>query len=302
MKFSFALSVFSSHRQCFLSVKYRDRHFYTHEHQGPPFETAKPLGFYTKDKTREISMPPQSWLDWDTCWFTQVITQTYLGPNFYKSPECPLHLLFFALLSHAQSSPFVVKTHITWLPWQTDEALLRKMRAETFTSISTLQFIFTLEFLVFYDLLHLPMNSKLFPEGSGLYQICNKGPPLSSLLLSSDDQSTRTMGSVSQLWQSDPKLFWDKGATYLVLLALCEVKSLSRAQLFETPWTIKSMEFSRPEYRSGWPFPSPGNLPNPGIEPRSPALRVDSLAAEPQGKPKNTGVGSLSLLQKIFLT
>ena len=42
-----------------------------------------------------------------------------------------------------------------------------------------------------------------------------------------------------------------------------------------------------------------GNLPNPGIEPRSPALQVDSLPAEPQEKPKNTGVGSLSLLQQI---
>ena len=62
------------------------------------------------------------------------------------------------------------------------------------------------------------------------------------------------------------------------------------------------MEFSRPEYWSGEPFPSPGNLPNSGIEPRSPALQVDSLPAEPQGKPKNTGVGSLSLLQGIFLT
>ena len=42
------------------------------------------------------------------------------------------------------------------------------------------------------------------------------------------------------------------------------------------------------------PFLSPGNLPNPGIEPRSPALQADSLPAEPQGKPKSTGVGSLS--------
>ena len=49
-------------------------------------------------------------------------------------------------------------------------------------------------------------------------------------------------------------------------------------------------------------FPSPGDLPNPGIEPRSPALQADSLPAEPQGKPKNTGAGSLSLLQRIFLT
>ena len=79
-------------------------------------------------------------------------------------------------------------------------------------------------------------------------------------------------------------------------------KSLSRVQLFATPWTTQSMEFSRPEYWSGEPFPSPGDLPNPGIKPRSPALQADSLPAEPPGKPKNTGVGSLSLLQQLFLT
>ena len=46
------------------------------------------------------------------------------------------------------------------------------------------------------------------------------------------------------------------------------------------------MEFSRPEYWSGQPFPSPEDLPNPGIKPRSPALQADSLPSEPQGKPK----------------
>ena len=51
------------------------------------------------------------------------------------------------------------------------------------------------------------------------------------------------------------------------------------------PWTIQSVEFSRPEYWSGEPFPSPGDLPNPGIEPRSPAWQADSLPAGPQGKP-----------------
>ena len=69
-----------------------------------------------------------------------------------------------------------------------------------------------------------------------------------------------------------------------------------------TPWTIWSMEFSRPDYWSGSPFPSPGDLPNPGIEPTSLALKADSLPAEPQGKPKYTGVGSLSLVQGIFPT
>ena len=60
------------------------------------------------------------------------------------------------------------------------------------------------------------------------------------------------------------------------------------------------MEFSRPEYWSGSQFSSPGDLPIPGIEPRSPSFQVDSSPAEPQGKPKNTGVGGLSLLQGIF--
>ena len=45
------------------------------------------------------------------------------------------------------------------------------------------------------------------------------------------------------------------------------------------------MEFSRSEYWSGWSFPSPGDLLNPGIEPRCPALQADSLPSEPQGKP-----------------
>ena len=44
------------------------------------------------------------------------------------------------------------------------------------------------------------------------------------------------------------------------------------------------MEFSRPQYWSAWTFPSPGDLPNLGIEPKSPALQADSLPAEPQGK------------------
>ena len=60
--------------------------------------------------------------------------------------------------------------------------------------------------------------------------------------------------------------------------------------------------FSRQEYWSGLPYPPPGDLPYTGIEPRSSALQVDSLPSEPPGKPRNIGVGSLSLLQWIFLT
>ena len=62
-----------------------------------------------------------------------------------------------------------------------------------------------------------------------------------------------------------------------------------------TLWTTQFMEFSRPDYWSGLPFLSSGDLPNPGTEPRSPTLQVDSLLAEPQGMPKDTGVGNISL-------
>ena len=62
------------------------------------------------------------------------------------------------------------------------------------------------------------------------------------------------------------------------------------------------MEFSRQVYLSGLPFPSPAYFPNQGMEPMSPKLQADSLPVEPPGKPKNTGVVSLSLLQQIFLT
>ena len=68
-----------------------------------------------------------------------------------------------------------------------------------------------------------------------------------------------------------------------------KVKSLSHVQLFATPWTVAyqvspSMGFSRQEYWSGLLFPSPGDLPNPGIEPWSPAVQADALPSEPPEK------------------
>ena len=70
-----------------------------------------------------------------------------------------------------------------------------------------------------------------------------------------------------------------------------KVKSLSNVRLSGTTWTVPyqappSMGFSRQEYWSGLPFSSPGDLPDPGIEPRSPPLQVDTLLSEPPGKPK----------------
>ena len=67
-----------------------------------------------------------------------------------------------------------------------------------------------------------------------------------------------------------------------------KVKSLSRVRHSATPWTVAhqappSMGFSRQEYWSGLPLPSPGDLPDPGIEPRSPAFQADALNSEPPG-------------------
>ena len=74
------------------------------------------------------------------------------------------------------------------------------------------------------------------------------------------------------------------------------MKSLSRVQLFASLWTVAcqapvSMGFSQQEYWTGVPFPSPGDLSDPGIEPKSPSLQADSLPSEPAGKPKAPGAG-----------
>ena len=76
---------------------------------------------------------------------------------------------------------------------------------------------------------------------------------------------------------------------YWVLKVKVKVKLLSRVRLFATPWSVAyqaspSMGFSRQEYWSRLPFPSPEDLPNLGIEPRSPALEADALTSEPPGK------------------
>ena len=83
----------------------------------------------------------------------------------------------------------------------------------------------------------------------------------------------------------------DRGAWWATVHGVPKVKEklLSRVRLFATPWTVayqapQSMEFSRQEYWSGLSFPSPGDLPNPGIKPGSPSLQADALLSEPPGK------------------
>ena len=87
-----------------------------------------------------------------------------------------------------------------------------------------------------------------------------------------------------------------KVSTRLLLLS-----HFSCVQLCGTPQTAAhqaplSLGFSRQEYWSGLPFPSPGDLPNPGIEPGSPALQADSLLSEPPGKPNNISLNFTFLL------
>ena len=97
----------------------------------------------------------------------------------------------------------------------------------------------------------------------------------------------RALGGQRRIWAGPPRTGWgwrtsrrDGGGG--LVAKLCPTLA--------TPWTVVrqaplSMEFSRQEYWSGLPFPSPGGLPNPGIESGSPALQADSLPTELQGKP-----------------
>ena len=90
-----------------------------------------------------------------------------------------------------------------------------------------------------------------------------------------------------------------------LLIERKKVKSFSCVWVFVTPWTVAyetspSIGFSRQEYWSGLALPSSEDLPDPGIKPGSPALQAVALPSEPPGKPKNTGVGSLSLLPSVF--
>ena len=89
---------------------------------------------------------------------------------------------------------------------------------------------------------------------------------------------------------------------YVSLYLLCQL--LSRVSLFVTSQTVAhqaplSMEFSKQEYRSGLPFPSPRDLPDPEMEPRSPTLQAVSLPSEPPGKPI---CASISIYLSIYLS
>ena len=89
-------------------------------------------------------------------------------------------------------------------------------------------------------------------------------------------------------------------ATKLKMQLGCKSESLSHLWLFVTPWTVApqaplSMEFSRQEYWSGLPFPSPGDLLDPEIEPRFPTFQADSLLTEPPGQSVGRGLNKGSM-------
>ena len=107
----------------------------------------------------------------------------------------------------------------------------------------------------------------------------------------------------------DPQVNRLAGFLAVVSAALWAVRVLRRVRLFATPWTVArqappSMGFSRQEHRSGLPFPPPGDLPDPVIEPASPvspALQEDSLSAEPWGSSwPDSWVGHYSTTKEIF--
>ena len=91
-------------------------------------------------------------------------------------------------------------------------------------------------------------------------------------------------------------------------VGVCSVHMISDAHLRVTPWTVAhqaplSMGFSRQEYWSGLPFPSPGDLPDPGIEPMSltsPSLTGGFFITEPPGNPMNLKVWILILSLNSF--
>ena len=111
-----------------------------------------------------------------------------------------------------------------------------------------------------------------------------------SLPLSRSQRSAvrQTILLLSRGWGKIKRLSsFEHSVCVCVCVCVC-VKSLSHVRLFATPWTVAfqaslSTEFSRQEYWGGWPFPFPGHLPDPGIEPRSSALQADSLLPEPPG-------------------
>ena len=98
------------------------------------------------------------------------------------------------------------------------------------------------------------------------------------------------------------KMSYMNPGAYCTVLSHSVVSSSLQPHELQPARLLCPWGFSRQVYWSGFPCPPAGDLPNPGAEPKSPAVKADSSPSEPWGKPKNTGAGSLFLIPRIFLT
>ena len=147
----------------------------------------------------------------------------------------------------------------------------------------------SISLLSWYHMLLLPFSSNCYPSSFVAH------------LKKKKKKKKRNIGLAKRFIELFPlPTFWPTQCTRTQFLLICwtkivikerkKVKSLSRVQLFVTPWTVAyqtplpSMEFSRQEYWSGLPIPSLGDLPDPQIKPGSPALQADALPSETPGK------------------
>ena len=129
-------------------------------------------------------------------------------------------------------------------------------------------------------------------------------PLLSLLLLGDVTMGWREVSRQAPSPRSPPRLPCTRPVTQFLsndkeseLRECVYVKSLQSYSTLCDPWTVTHqvpLGFSRHEYRNGLLYPPPGDLPNPGIEPKSPSLQADSLLSEPQGKPSNDTVLSVT--------
>ena len=116
------------------------------------------------------------------------------------------------------------------------------------------------------------------------------------------------ISGVEKMILSDSQMIWISNTGPIATTCACvHAKSLSRVRLCATLRTVAWQAplftgFISQEYWSGLPCPPSGDLLNSETEPKSPSLQAVSFPTESQGKPKNTGVSSLSLLQEIFWT
>ena len=144
--------------------------------------------------------------------------------------------------------------------------------------------------LAIWSLVPLPFLKPAWTSGSSRFTYCWSlaWRILSITLLACEFNSYLNDWQTLPVKPPGPGLYFDY--CFSLFVCACLLSPFSLVHLFATLWTgahqaSLSMRFSRQEHWSGLPCPPPGNLPHSGIKPRSPALQVDSLPAEPPGKP-----------------